>query len=205
MQETPLWITITGFVLGPTVVAAFLTYIFSRLLNKQKSDLDEVMQRRLNEQKAGLDEVVQRRLNEHAAELKYASERRTQLEGYIAKQREAIHRSYLLVFEQGAQALPGKLLELLKEADVGVLEPLRAFAWAGWLRRETTDSIYEVHNFLRQAIPRDGQPPSPQTILRLRDRKDGFVKLRSKAIKALNRELETREEDRVESNGREDH
>ena len=34
MQATPLWVTITGFVLGPAVVAAFLTYIFNKSLNR---------------------------------------------------------------------------------------------------------------------------------------------------------------------------
>jgi hypothetical protein len=221
MQQTPLWVTITGFVLGPAVVAAFLTSIFNRGLNrqrielegamqtrlneqrielegamqskldKQRMELEEATQTRLNEQKAGLDEATQLRVNKHAAELKFESELRASLVDYVAKQRYGLYRSYLLVFEDGAHASPEKLLELLRKADDEVMEPLRAFAWGARLRSETKNYVYEVHAFLLQAIPRNAQPPSSQTVEKLRKNKDLFAKLRAKAINALDRELET--------------
>ena len=224
-MQTPVWVVITGFFVGPAVIAALLAYPFNRSLNKQKAaldeavqgkldkqkadldqavqsslneqkaDLDRAVQRMLNEQKAALDEAVQRRLNRHAAEIKYTFERRARLDEYIAKQREALLRSYILVFEDGAQASPEQLLELLRKADAGVMEPLRAFPGRDELRRETEVDIYEVHNFLWQAIPIDGQPLSPQTVQRLRERKDQFVSYCWQAIRALKQEQETREQD----------
>jgi hypothetical protein len=200
MQQTPLWVVITGIFLGPAVTAALLTYLFNRSLSRQKANLDAAVQHILNEQKASLDLVVGRELAVHETELKYAYERRTKRDEYIIKQHQALRDSYILVFEDGAQASPKKLLELLRRADAGVMEPFRATAGAKLIRTETERDIYEVHSFLWQAFP-DGKPPSSRTVQRLMERKDEYVNLCWKAMRALEREVQTREQEWGKSDG----
>ncbi len=106
MQATPLWVTITGFVLGPTVLAAFFTYFFNKRLNKQESSLDESVQKKLNEQKASLDEVVQQRLDEQK---EWRASRQSKLDQWIADR-----RSYYLPLREAADDLKERLAELAK-------------------------------------------------------------------------------------------
>nr|BFE69234.1 hypothetical protein GCM10020092_025350 [Actinoplanes digitatis] len=44
--------TIVGFLIGPAVTVAVLTFFFNRRLNKEKAALDESVQKRLNDQKS---------------------------------------------------------------------------------------------------------------------------------------------------------
>lgn len=102
----PLWVTITGFVLGPAPVAVLFTYLFNRRLNKQKSSLDEIVQQRLNEQKSSLDEAMQSRLNERKA---WRASRQSELDQWIADR-----RSYYLPLREAIDDLKTRLESLAK-------------------------------------------------------------------------------------------
>ncbi|MET8149766.1 hypothetical protein ACIBSW_29370 [Actinoplanes sp. NPDC049668] len=131
MSQTPLWVTIVGFLIGPAVTVAVLTFFFNRRLNKEKAALDESVQKRLNDQKSALDRSVQEHLNRQNAALSESAKEQDARRDYAYDARKRLYEVTEPLFFQlaeRAEDLAGRIVGLARCARQGDLEPAD-----GWL------------------------------------------------------------------------